>query len=51
MTISRYFPGLATLVAFVALAASLGGCPGPIFVVQQYAGPVRPRETIATLGF
>lgn len=36
-------------MAFVALAASLGGCPGPTFVVQQYAGPVRPRETIATL--
>jgi len=25
------------------------GCPGPTFVVQQYAGPVRAPETIATL--
>ena len=28
--------------------AVLVGCVGPTFVVQQYAGPVRPRETIAT---
>ncbi|CAN5924817.1 hypothetical protein BH11MYX4_BH11MYX4_44930 [soil metagenome] len=34
----------------VVVALSLGaGCGGPTFVVQQYAGPVRPRETIATL--
>lgn len=25
------------------------GCPGPTFIVQQYAGPERPRETIAIL--
>lgn len=37
---------LVFLVAFV-----LGGvaCMGPTFIVQQYAGPQRPRETIATL--
>jgi len=33
------------LFALILLAA---GCVGPTFVVQQYAGPVRPRETIAT---
>lgn len=36
---------LFTLAALVPLAA----CMGPTFVVQQYAGPARPRETIATL--
>jgi len=35
--------------AFVALTSLAGGCAGPTFVVQQYAGPVRPKETIATL--
>lgn len=35
--------------AFVALTPLAGGCAGPTFVVQQYAGPVRPKETIATL--
>ncbi|MBX3204953.1 MAG: hypothetical protein KF764_07780 [Labilithrix sp.] len=35
------------MVLFVALAVA--GCPGPTFVVQQYAGPERPPETIATL--
>lgn len=53
MPISRYFPGLAArlapVVLAVALATTLGGCAGPTFVVQQYAGAVRPRETIATL--
>jgi hypothetical protein len=38
---------LVLLAAFVTLAIS--GCPGPTFVVQQYGGPQRPRETIATL--
>jgi len=33
-------------VAAVLLAA---GCAGPTFVVQQYAGAARPKETIATL--
>lgn len=33
----------------VPLATALTGCPGPTFVVQQYAGPVRPKESIATL--
>ena len=37
------------LVAALAMAPLLGACPGPTFVVQQYAGPVRPPETIATL--
>lgn len=36
------------LFAMIA-ALVLSGCVGPTFVVQQYAGPVRPRETIATL--
>ena len=27
----------------------LAGCAGPTFVVQQYTGAVRPRETVATL--
>ena len=31
------------------VAVAVAGCMGPTFVVQQYAGPVRPRETIATL--
>src|ERR1700754_1509031 len=35
---------LAVLVAFVVT-----GCPGPTFIVQQYAGPQRPPEAIATL--
>lgn len=30
-------------------AMTLAACMGPTFVVQQYGGPVRPRETIATL--
>lgn len=30
-------------------ACTLAGCMGPTFVVQQYGGAVRPRETIATL--
>jgi hypothetical protein len=34
----------AMVFALVVLAA----CVGPTFVVQQYAGPVRPPETIAT---
>lgn len=37
------------LFALVALGAAVAGCPGPTFVVQQYAGPARPREAIATL--
>ena len=32
----------------VAVFAVLAGCVGPTFVVQQYAGPVRSPETIAT---
>ena len=38
---------LSLFVAFVLFA--LAGCPGPTFVVQQYGGPQRPRETIGTL--
>jgi hypothetical protein len=40
------------LIAFAASAVigtGLVGCPGPTFIVQQYAGPERPRETIAIL--
>jgi hypothetical protein len=33
----------------IGAAGTLGACMGPTFVVQQYGGPVRPRETIATL--
>jgi hypothetical protein len=38
-------------VKAIALSAAfvLLGCPGPTFVVQQYAGPQRPPETVATL--
>lgn len=32
-----------------AMTWMLVGCPGPTFIVQQYSGPVRPRETIAIL--
>jgi hypothetical protein len=37
------------VLAAALLATALGGCPGPTFVVQQYGGPSRPPETIATL--
>jgi hypothetical protein len=37
------------LCKWALLGALLVGCPGPTFVVQQYAGPVRDQETIATL--
>lgn len=30
-------------------ALLLAGCPGPTFVVQQYAGPQRPSYTVAIL--
>ncbi|MBK7581034.1 MAG: hypothetical protein IPI67_12575 [Myxococcales bacterium] len=35
--------------ACVALGFSLLGCGGPTFIAQQYAGPVRPRESIAII--
>ena len=31
------------------VGAALVACPGPTFIVQQYKGPVRERETIAIL--
>lgn len=37
------------LAGGLALVVALAGCPGPTFVVQQYTGPVRSKETIATL--
>ncbi len=37
------------LAALVTIAAVLAACVGPTFVVQQYGGPARPRETIAIL--
>lgn len=37
------------LVAAAGLSWFLVGCPGPTFIVQQYAGEPRPRETIAIL--
>jgi hypothetical protein len=46
----RRFAMVATCAMGAAGAAgTLGACMGPTFVVQQYGGPVRPRETIATL--
>jgi len=39
----------AFTLATALLAFALAGCPGPTFVVQQYTGAVRPKETIATL--
>jgi hypothetical protein len=41
-------PAHLAKILFLA-AALLAGCAGPTFVVQQYAGPVRPKDTIATL--
>lgn len=40
---------VAVAISVTISVAFLGGCMGPTFVVQQYGGPVRPRETIATL--
>jgi hypothetical protein len=40
---------LGIALATALLAVALAGCPGPTFVVQQYTGPVRPKDTIATL--
>lgn len=37
------------VVGALVLALALGGCPGPTFVVQQYAGPVRAPDAVATL--
>ena len=36
-------------LALLLSAVMLVGCPGPTFVVQQYGGPVRAQDTIATL--
>ncbi len=40
---------VALVVAVLSGGAALSGCMGPTFIVQQYGGPPRPRETIATL--
>jgi hypothetical protein len=41
---------LARFVAPLLVAAVVsGGCVGPTFIVQQYAGPQRPTETVAIL--
>lgn len=40
-----FFRRLALVVALSLPAA----CAGPTFIVQQYAGPARPQESIATL--
>jgi hypothetical protein len=37
------------VLASIACATALAACPGPTYIVQQYPGPVRPRETIAIL--
>ncbi len=42
-------PVLAKVLVLAALSLGLGGCAGPTFVVQQYTGPVRSKDTIATL--
>jgi hypothetical protein len=36
-------------VLYALLFVVLVSCMGPTFIVQQYNGPPRPRETIATL--
>ena len=36
-------------VLYVLVFVVLAACMGPTFIVQQYNGPPRPRETIATL--
>jgi hypothetical protein len=36
-------------VLYALLFVVLAACVGPTFIVQQYNGPPRPRETIATL--
>lgn len=38
---------MRTLIPLIV--ALLLGCMGPTFIVQQYGGPQRPRETIAIL--
>jgi len=44
------FPWRRLLSVIVALVlVVLSGCPGPTFVVQQYGGPQRPQEAVATL--
>jgi hypothetical protein len=42
---------LARACSAAAIAASIGlaHCGGPTFVVQQYAGPPQPQETIAVI--
>lgn len=40
---------LALLCLGLAAALAVPGCPGPTFVVQQYGGPARPPESVATL--
>lgn len=47
MTFARKAVLACALVIALALAAV--ACTGPTLIVQQYAGPVRPREIIATL--
>jgi hypothetical protein len=37
------------VLAALALTSALSGCAGPTFVVQQYPGAVRPKESIAIL--
>ncbi len=50
MAETRYEEGVRTraILLFVVLA-TLTGCPGPTFVVQQYAGPRREEYTLAIL--
>ena len=49
---SAYVPVNTLFFRRLALVASLSlsaACAGPTFIVQQYAGAARPKETIATL--
>ncbi len=48
LSVRAWVPWRLAMVVVVATAA-LTSCMGPTFVVQQYAGPARARETIATL--
>ena len=49
MTMTRAALWRFAMAVVLVAVAPLAGCMGPTFVVQQYAGAVRPRETIATL--
>lgn len=45
----EFHRGFLALLAAAILGLSQQSCVGPTFVVQQYSGPQRPAQTIATL--